>query len=246
MVNMGIERLQKLVQQPPSEYASTNRDKESAMAATNSENSAETRYRTRGCKKDRKGRRQRHRSRTPSMSPSRSPSRYRSRSRPRRSGSRKPNKQDIDPTSCPHCKEYGGYGLAHDSPKNVPHDKCNYNKKWKGWRPEWFCKKIGISYKEHDDCKERHCGDLDEEQSSKESTEITRCDKITKTVAPYYVHLSNAYAQLEELSADLSLPTPEHKTRTTINTNDRNKHQSKFRLKAERRRQKYLPSTCIR
>ena len=58
MVTMGIERFQKLVQQPPSYYASTDRDKESAMAATNSESSAETRYLTRGRKKDRKGRRQ--------------------------------------------------------------------------------------------------------------------------------------------------------------------------------------------
>ena len=46
-----------------------------------------------------------------------------------------------------------------------------------------------------------------------------------------------AYAQSEQFSADLSPTTPEHKTSTTINTNDRNNHQSKFRLKAERGRQ---------
>ena len=57
MINLGIERLQQLIQQPPSEYASTDRDKESAMAATDSKSSAETRYCTRGRKKDRKGRR---------------------------------------------------------------------------------------------------------------------------------------------------------------------------------------------
>ena len=34
MVNLGIERLRQLVQQPPSDYASTDRDYESAMAAT--------------------------------------------------------------------------------------------------------------------------------------------------------------------------------------------------------------------
>ena len=34
MVNLGIERLKKLVQQPPSNYASTDRDDESVMAAT--------------------------------------------------------------------------------------------------------------------------------------------------------------------------------------------------------------------
>ena len=30
------------------------------------------------------------------------------------------------------------------APKNVLYKKCNYIKKWKGWRPEWVCKKIGI------------------------------------------------------------------------------------------------------
>ena len=154
MVTMGKERLQQLVQQKPSDYASTDCDKESAMAATNSESSAETRCQTRGRNKDMKGRWQRHRSCTLSTSPSRSPPRHHSRSLPRRSSSRKPNKRDINPPSCPHCKEYGGYGLAHAAPKNVPHDKCNYNKKWKGWRPEWVCKKIGIAYKYHKDCKE--------------------------------------------------------------------------------------------
>ena len=150
MVIMGIEQFQKLVQQPPSDYASTDRDKEIAMSETDSKSSAETRYRTRGRKKDRKGRQQRHRSRTPSTSPIRSPPRHCIRPRPRRSSSRKPNKRDINPTSCPHSKEYGGYGLAHAVPKNVPHDKCNYNKKWKGWRPEWICKKIGVAYKDYE------------------------------------------------------------------------------------------------
>ena len=34
VVNIGIERLQQLVQQPPSKYTSTDRNDESAMAAT--------------------------------------------------------------------------------------------------------------------------------------------------------------------------------------------------------------------
>ena len=154
MVAMGIDWLQQFFQKLPSDYASTDRDKESALASTDSESSAETRYQTRGSKKDRKGRRQQHRIRTPSTSPSRSPPRHRSRSRPRRSSSRKPDKRDINPTRFPHCKEYRAYGLAHAAPKNVQHDKCNYNKKWKGWRPEWVCKKIGITYKDHEECKE--------------------------------------------------------------------------------------------
>ena len=52
MVNLGIERLQQLVQQPKSEYASTNRDEESAVAATDSESLAETRYRKRRTGRD--------------------------------------------------------------------------------------------------------------------------------------------------------------------------------------------------
>ena len=51
MVTLGIEQFQQLVQQPPLDYASIDRDKESAMAATDSESLAETRYRTRGRKK---------------------------------------------------------------------------------------------------------------------------------------------------------------------------------------------------
>ena len=132
MVTMGIERMQQLVQKPPSDYASTNRNNKSAMAATDSERSAETRYRTRGRKKDGKGRRQWHLIRTPSTSPSCSPPRHCSRSRPRRSSSRKPDKRDINLISCSYCKEYGGYGLSHAAPKDVPHEKYNYNKKWKG------------------------------------------------------------------------------------------------------------------
>ena len=55
MVTMGIERLQQLVQQTPSDNASTDSDKEIAMAATDSESSADTRYHTRGCKKKNEG-----------------------------------------------------------------------------------------------------------------------------------------------------------------------------------------------
>ena len=78
---------------------------------------------------------------------------------------------------------------------------------------------------------------MDEEQRKNKWTKITRGNKITKNVAPYYVQLSNAYAQLEELSVDLSPPPPEHKIGTTIKTNNRTKHQSKFKVKADPRRQ---------
>ena len=70
------------------------------------------------------------------------------------STSRKPAAKDNNLTNFPFCREFGGYGLAHAVPKNVPHENCNYNKKWKGWRPEWVCKKIGIKYRESGDCDE--------------------------------------------------------------------------------------------
>ena len=153
MVNLGIEWLQQLVQQPPSDYASTDRNYESVMAETSdSESSVETRYRTRGRKKYKKGLRHRHRSRTPSTSLIQSPPRYRSKYRTRRSGKSKPDKREINPTNCPHCKEFGGCGLSHESPKNVPHTKYNNKNKWKGWRTEWVSKKIVIAYKDHGEC----------------------------------------------------------------------------------------------
>ena len=40
-----------------------------------------------------------------------------------------------------------GNGFAPVPPNNIPHSKCNYNKKQKGWWPEWVCQKIGIEYK---------------------------------------------------------------------------------------------------
>ncbi len=44
----------------------------------------------------------------------------------------------------------GGNGFAHAAPKNITHDKCNFNPKYKGWRPKWVCDKMEIKYKEWD------------------------------------------------------------------------------------------------
>ena len=149
---MGIERLQQLVWQPMERYALEESGDKSAMAATpESESSAErSRYRGRrrkNEKKEKKERKHRQNFRYPLTSPSRSLPIWRSRSRPRRSTTRKSAAKDINPTKCPFSKEFGGYGLSHAAPKNVPHKNCNYNKKWKGWMPEWVCKKIGIRYR---------------------------------------------------------------------------------------------------
>ena len=82
---------------------------------------------------------------------------------------------------------------------------------------------------------------MDEKQTKEKWTRITRGNKITKTIAPYYVHLSNAYAKLAEFSAEPGPTPPEDNTKqtepkTTIETNNQNKHQSKFKIKAARRR----------
>ena len=118
-------------------YAAEETEDESAMAVTlESEISAErSRYRGRGRKKKKKKKKERkHRqcSRSPLKSLICSPPRWRSRSRPRRSTSRKPSAKDNNPTNCPFCKEFGGYGIAHAAPKNMPHENCKYNKKMEG------------------------------------------------------------------------------------------------------------------
>ena len=56
-----------------------------------------------------------------------------------------------NPTNCKCCKKYGGNGLAHAPPKKTPRSECNFNKKYKGWRPRWVCNKIGVDYKEGSD-----------------------------------------------------------------------------------------------
>ena len=66
----------------------------------------------------------------------------------------KKEKKEKNPTGCKYCDKYGGNGNSHAPPKSIPHSKCNYNKKYKGWRPEWVCNKLGIDYKEYDDCSE--------------------------------------------------------------------------------------------
>ena len=140
MVSMGIERLQQLVHQPLEIYVLEETGYNRVMAETSdSESSAERgSYRGRGRRKDKKERKERKhikRSRSPSTSPSRSQPRCGCRSRESRSTSRKPAAKDTNPKNCPFCKEFGVYGLAHTAPKNVLHKQCNYNKKWKGWRP---------------------------------------------------------------------------------------------------------------
>ncbi len=61
---------------------------------------------------------------------------------------KKEEERERNPTSCKQCAKQGGNGYAHTAPKNITHDKCNFNPKYKGWRPKWVCNKLEIKYKE--------------------------------------------------------------------------------------------------
>ena len=145
----GLTQLQMLIQQGGAETSEEESIAESAYyTATPSE-------RGRGRKKERRPERKSStRRRSPSTSPSRSPSSSRSPTpdrRERKSGYRARNKTgdrgEKNATKCPHCEKYKGNGYAHGPPANIPHDKCRFNKKFKGWRPEWVCKKMDVPYK---------------------------------------------------------------------------------------------------
>ena len=57
------------------------------------------------------------------------------------------------------------------------------------------------------------CGELDEERRKEEQwVKVIKGSKITKTSSPYYTPISNAYAQLEELTANTG-PPPETQTK---------------------------------
>jgi hypothetical protein len=55
-----------------------------------------------------------------------------------------------NPTGCKYCAKHDGNGYAHAVPKNIPHDKCNVNPKFKGWRPKWVCDRLEIAHKDWD------------------------------------------------------------------------------------------------
>ena len=70
-----------------------------------------------------------------------------------------------------------------------------------------MCNKLGIEYKEYDDCSKRRRGGLTEiEGGESEWVKVEKGSKITKATTPYYVELSNYYFKLAEFSAD---PRPE-------------------------------------
>jgi hypothetical protein len=151
MVSQGLEHLRQLIQRQPS-LSSDGSDTESAYATTDSEDGGQSRGRSKGRRKSDK---KTTRKSTPSPSTSRSPSppakgRSRSKHRAKSSDGMKDEERERNPTGCKYCAKHGGNGYAHTAPKNIPHDKCNFNPKYKGWRPNWVCDKLEIKYKEWD------------------------------------------------------------------------------------------------
>jgi hypothetical protein len=45
--------------------------------------------------------------------------------------------------NCPHCKKLG----RRQPHPNTPHDKCYWNKNYKGWRPRLICDKLEVAFK---------------------------------------------------------------------------------------------------
>ena len=151
MVTQGLESLRQLVQRQPS-LSSDSSDTESAYATTDSENVdmsmySQSRGRSNSCHSmDKKTTRKPLPSPSTSCSPTPPPLTRRSRSRRQlESGDgKKEEERERNPTSCKQCAKQGGNGYAHTAPKNITHDKCNFNPKYKGWRPKWVCNKLEI------------------------------------------------------------------------------------------------------
>ena len=146
----GLARLQELIRRQES-FSSSDSSMEEAYGVSDTDDEASYRSRDRGRDRGRdrsrgRGSHRSHRkaakdSKTVRRSPSRSPSTSRSPTPEKKP----PRKQNV--TNCKHCKKHGGNGYVHEPPRSIPHDKCNFNKKWKGYRPEWVCERIGIPFK---------------------------------------------------------------------------------------------------
>ena len=96
---------------------------------------------------------------------------------------------------------------------------------------------MNIAYKDRKECNEWQEGGPDEKYDEGEPwVKVVKDSKLIKKAAPYYIALSNAYAYIEEFSADSD---PTHKV-----SNDKEctkmsvaKQLSKFKARAAARRQ---------
>ena len=151
MVSQGMERLQLLVQQQPSFSSDSSSATESAYYTSDSDDGGKSRGRSKS-RKSKSSKKSARRSHSPSTSRSPTPppvtDRSKSRGRSKSTGGKKKDDRERNPTGCKYCKKYGGSGFVHAAPKKIPHEKCNFNKKYKGYRPQWVCDKMDIEFKE--------------------------------------------------------------------------------------------------
>ena len=153
MVSHGMTRLQQLFQQQLVPQYHLDRSKETANAATTTDSEGPA-PRT---ERRKKGKERRHSCRYPSPSTFQSPlpTVQRKRTTLRRSHSRTNRARDNtkekknNPKGYKYLRKYGRNGLANGPSNNILHSKCKYNKKCKGWSPDWVCRKIGVDFKEY-------------------------------------------------------------------------------------------------
>ena len=120
---------------------------EAYATTSDSESSIErsVRSRARSRRKDKKPSRRRSLSSSRSRSPPR-----RSKSRANRRTKKKASKHDSSGDDENHCKYCKKFGRTKPHP-NVPEKRCNWNKKYDGWRPEWVCRKMKLRYTPRED-----------------------------------------------------------------------------------------------
>ena len=142
----------------------------------------------------------------------------------------------VENNPCKHCRKYKRTARH----PHLPEEKCYFNKKWKGCRPQYVCAKIEIKFRKRDKFPVALGGTAEDETSDEESKwrrGPENNDKILKTLSknsdwikinkgktknfakknsvhkkPSYIHLSNAYAKLPDFSADP--PIHVHTTRS--------------------------------
>ena len=101
---------------------------------------------------------------------------------------------------------------------------------------------MNIAYKDRDDCEEWQEGGPDKKDDEGEPwVKVVKGSRLIKTAAPYYIALSNAYAHLEEFSADSD---PTNKVSNNCTKISEAKQPSKFKARAaarkKTRKQQYI------
>ena len=68
-----------------------------------------------------------------------------------------------------------------------------------------MCKKIGVNFKEYDDCSKCWCGDCDKTERDKRTwVNVRKGNRLINKYDPYFIELSNTYSLLADFSANPS------------------------------------------